>query len=56
MNFLTPRLNISVEIEKRILRRIVGTKRQEVTRHWRGLHNEKLRNLYFLPNIIRVIK
>jgi uncharacterized membrane protein len=42
--------------EKRVLRRIFGPKRDEVTRDWRKLHNEELHNLYSLPNIIRMIK
>jgi hypothetical protein len=42
--------------ENRVLRRIFGPKRDEVTGDWRKLHNEKLRNLYSSPNIIRMIK
>jgi hypothetical protein len=42
--------------EKRVLSRIFGSKRDEVTGDWRKLHNEELQNLYFLPNIIRTIK
>jgi hypothetical protein len=42
--------------KNRVLRRIVGPKREEVTRKWRKLHNEELNNLYSLPNIARVIK
>jgi hypothetical protein len=37
----------------RVLRRIFGHKRDEVTGEWRKLHNEKLHNLYSFPNIIR---
>jgi hypothetical protein len=33
-----------------------GGKRDEVTGEWRKLHNEELRNLYSLPNIVRVVK
>jgi hypothetical protein len=40
----------------RVLRRIFGPKRDEVTRDWRKLHNEELHNLYSSPNIIRMIK
>jgi hypothetical protein len=40
----------------RVLRRIFGPKRDEVTGEWRQLHNEKLRDLYSSPNIIRIIK
>jgi hypothetical protein len=42
--------------ENRVLRRICGPKRDEVTRGWRKLHNEQLRGLYSSPSIVRVIK
>ena len=42
--------------EKRVLRRIFGPKRDEVTGEWRKLHNEELNDLYSSPNIFRVIK
>jgi hypothetical protein len=42
--------------EKRVLRRIFGPKRDEVTGKWRKLHNEELRDLYYSPSIIRIIK
>jgi hypothetical protein len=42
--------------ENRMLRRIFGPKRDEVTGGWRKLHNEELNNLYSSPNIIRIIK
>jgi len=42
--------------ENRVLRRIFGTKRDEVTGEWRKLLHEELNNLYSSPNIIRVIK
>jgi hypothetical protein len=42
--------------ENRVLRRIYGPKRDEVTGGWRKLHNEELHNLYSSPNIIRIIK
>jgi hypothetical protein len=42
--------------ENRVLLRTFGFKRENVVRHWRRLHNEKLRYLYASPNIIRVIK
>jgi hypothetical protein len=42
--------------ENRVLRRIFGPKRDEVTGDWRKLHNEELHNLYFSPSIIRMIK
>jgi hypothetical protein len=35
---------------------IFGARRNEVTREWRKLHNEELRDLYSSPNIIRMIK
>ena len=41
---------------KRVLRRIFGSKRDEVTGEWRKLHNEELNDLYSSPNIVRVIK
>jgi hypothetical protein len=40
----------------RVLRRIFGPKRDEVTGKWRKLHNEELHILYSSPNIIRQIK
>jgi hypothetical protein len=42
--------------ENRVLRRIFGPKREEVTREWRRFHKEELYDLYSSPNIIRVIK
>jgi hypothetical protein len=42
--------------ENRVLRRIFGPKRDEVTGDWRKLHNEELHNLYSSPSIIRMIK
>ena len=42
--------------ENRVLRRVFGTKRDEVTGEWRKLHTEKLRDLYSLSNIVRVVK
>ena len=42
--------------ENRVLRRVFGAKRDEVTGDWRKLHNEELSDLYFLPNIVRVVK
>ena len=42
--------------ENRLLRRVFGPKRNEVTGEWRKLHNDELRELYSLPNILRVVK
>jgi hypothetical protein len=42
--------------EYRVLRRIFGPKRDEVTGGWRKLHNEELHNLYSFPSIMRIIK
>jgi hypothetical protein len=41
---------------KRVLRRIFGHERDEVTDEWRKVHNEEVNDLYSSPNIIRVIK
>jgi len=41
--------------ENRMLRRIFGPKREELTREWRKLHNEELNDLYCSPYIVRVI-
>jgi hypothetical protein len=42
--------------ENRLLRRIFGPKRDEVTGGWRKLHNQELHGLYSSPSTIRVIK
>jgi hypothetical protein len=42
--------------ENKVLRRIFGPKRDEVTGEWRRLHNKELYAVYYSPNIIRVIK
>jgi hypothetical protein len=47
------RLRVS---ENRVLRRILGPKRDEVKGEWRKLHNEEIIDLYCSPNIVRVIK
>jgi hypothetical protein len=41
--------------ENRVLRRILGSKRDEVMGDWRKMHNEELHNLYSSPYIIRMI-
>ena len=42
--------------ENRVLGRVFGPKRDEVTGEWRKLHNEELSDLYSLPNIVWVVK
>jgi hypothetical protein len=42
--------------ENRVLRGIFVSKRDEVTRGWRKLHNEDLRDVFPSPSIIRIIK
>ena len=42
--------------ENMVLRRIFGPRKDEVTGEWRRLHNEELNDLYFSPNIVRVMK
>jgi hypothetical protein len=41
--------------ENRVLRRVFGPKRDEITTEWIKLHNEELSDLYSLPNIVRVV-
>jgi hypothetical protein len=47
------RLNL---FENRVLRRVFGPRRDEMTGEWRQLHKEELNDLYCSPNIVRVIK
>jgi hypothetical protein len=42
--------------ENNVLRRIFGSKRDEVTGKWRKLHSEELNDRYCSPNIVQVIK
>ena len=52
---LTEEHRLKVFVNK-MLRRIFGPRREEVRREWRKLHNEEFNDLYFSPNIFRVIK
>jgi hypothetical protein len=49
-------LALKEELRLRVLRRIFGPKRDEVTGEWRKLRNEQLRDLYSSSSIIRIIK
>jgi hypothetical protein len=40
----------------RVLRRVFGPERDEMTGECRKLHHEELNDLYSLPNIVRVVK
>jgi hypothetical protein len=42
--------------ENRVLRRVFGPRRDEVTGEWRKLHNEERSDMYSLPKIVRVVK
>jgi hypothetical protein len=42
--------------ENRVLKRVFGPEKDEVTGEWRKLNNEELNGLYSLPNIVRVVK
>jgi len=42
--------------ENKVLRRIPGPWRDDVTGEWKRLHNEELNDLYLSPNIVRLIK
>jgi hypothetical protein len=57
VNEVTPSIRVHREecrlrvLENRVLRRIFGPKRDEVTGEWRRLHNKELYALYSSPNI-----
>jgi hypothetical protein len=54
---LTLKEDLSLRVfENRVLRRVFGTKRDEVTGKWRKLYNEELNDLYCSPSIVWVIK
>jgi hypothetical protein len=42
--------------QNRVLRKIFGAKRDEVTGKWRKLHNKELYDLYCSPDVFRVVK
>jgi len=42
--------------ENRVLRRVFGSKKDEVTGEWRKLHNKELRDFYSLPSVVREVK
>ena len=44
------------EFENKVLRKLFGAKKDEITREWRKLHNAELHALYSSPNIIRGLK
>jgi hypothetical protein len=54
-NYFGNTINVRV-FENRVLRRVFGPKRDEVTGERRKLHNEGLNDLYSLPNSVRVVK
>ena len=43
------------EFDNRVLSDIIGSKREEVTGHWRKMHNEKHHNRHFSPDITQTI-
>jgi hypothetical protein len=49
-------LTLREEHRLRVLRRVFGPKRDEVTGGWRKLHNEELHNLYSSPSLIEILK
>jgi PAS domain-containing protein len=56
LGLLTLREEHRLVFENRVLRRIFGSNRDEVTGEWRTLHNYELRDLYSSPSIIIIIK
>jgi hypothetical protein len=42
--------------ENRVLRRMFGSERDELTGGWRKLHNEELHHLSFSPDVLKIIK
>ena len=42
--------------ENKVLRKIFGAKKDEITGKWRKLHDAELHALYSSPNIIRSLK
>jgi hypothetical protein len=48
--------SLTVREGHRVLRRVFGPKRDEVTGGWRKLHNEELHNLYSTPSLMRMMK
>jgi hypothetical protein len=53
---ISSNLGLNNVLSNRVLRRIFGPKRDEMTGGWRKLHNEELHGLYSSPSIVRVIK
>jgi hypothetical protein len=43
-------------LKNKVFSRIFGSRRDELTREWRKIHNEELNCLYSSPNMVRVIK
>jgi len=56
MYIINSKLVVPDVFENRVLRRVFGPKRDEVTGEWRKLHNGELNDLYSSPNIVQVVK